>query len=67
MAEELNGMHKILENNTADFVFGSRYMKNASSDDDTLITYIGNKIFSFLGNLFLFLKNLRYSLHICNG
>lgn len=56
VAEELNGMHKILENNTADFVFGSRYMKNASSDDDTLITYIGNKIFSFLGNLFFSLK-----------
>ena len=65
--EELKGMNKLLDNNIADFVFGSRYMKDASSDDDTLITYVGNKIFSFLGNVFFFLKNFRYSLHICNG
>ena len=44
--EELKGMNKLLDNNIADFVFGSRYMKDASSDDDTLITYVGNKIFS---------------------
>ena len=37
-----------------DFVFTSRYMKpGGGSEDDTLITLIGNKIFSFLGN-FLF-------------
>ena len=47
-------MNKLLCNNIADFVFGSRYMKDASSDDDTLITYVGNKIFSFLGNVFFF-------------
>ena len=56
IAEELRGMNRLLENNIADFVFGSRYMKDASSDDDTLITYIGNKIFSFLGNIFFSLK-----------
>ena len=56
VAEELRGMNKLLESNIADFVFGSRYMKDASSDDDTLITYVGNKIFSFLGNVFFSLK-----------
>ena len=35
-----------------EFVFASRYLKNAGSDDDTFITYIGNKIFSFIGKVF---------------
>ena len=30
-----------------DFVFNSRYEKNAGSDDDTILTYVGNKIFTF--------------------
>jgi len=54
--DELQHMYNLLENGNADFVFGSRYMSNASSDDDTLITYVGNKIFSLLGNLFFSLK-----------
>ena len=54
--EELQEMYKLLETNKSDFVFGSRYMQDASSEDDTLITYIGNKIFSFLGNFFFSLK-----------
>ncbi len=35
-----------------DFVFSSRYLKNASSDDDTILTYLGNYIFSMLGKIF---------------
>jgi len=31
-------------------VFGSRYAKGARSADDTIITYVGNKIFTFLTN-----------------
>jgi len=27
-------------------------MKKASSDDDTIITYIGNKFFSYIGKIF---------------
>ena len=35
-----------------DLVFASRYdSPNGGSDDDTFVTYIGNKIFSFLGNV----------------
>ena len=40
-----------------DFVFASRYLSGGGSDDDTVITYIGNKIFSFIGRS-LFSLNL---------
>ena len=33
-----------------DFIFNSRYGKNAGSDDDTVLTFIGNKIFTFICN-----------------
>ncbi len=33
-------------------VFGSRYEKRGESDDDTLITYIGNKAFTLIGKIF---------------
>ena len=39
-----------------DFVFASRYLKNAGSADDNIVTFFGNKIFSFLGNIFFKLK-----------
>ena len=35
-----------------DFVFASRYSFNGKTDDDTILTYIGNKIFSAIGNIF---------------
>ncbi len=35
-----------------DFIFGSRYQKNSGSDDDTIITLIGNFIFTKIGNIF---------------
>ena len=47
--KEISGMLDKVKDDNVDFVFGSRYLKNASSDDDTFVTYIGNKIFSFLG------------------
>ena len=49
---ELKNMHHLVENEKFDLVFGSRYERNASSEDDTIITLIGNKIFSFLGKFF---------------
>ena len=39
-----------------DFVFASRYMDGGGSDDDTLLTKIGNFIFSTIGNIFFSLK-----------
>ena len=56
VSDELESMYNLLENQSADFVFGSRYMKNASSDDDTFVTFVGNKIFTFIGNLFFSLS-----------
>ena len=34
----------------SDFVFNSRYENDGGSDDDTFLTYIGNKIFTFICN-----------------
>ena len=53
----LNSMYKILNENNVDFIFCSRYEINGGSDDDTFLTYIGNKIFTFLCNL-LFRLNI---------
>ena len=39
-----------------DYVFASRYLKNASSEDDTILTKIGNLIFTFLGNILFSLR-----------
>ncbi len=49
---ELKEMFKKLENSNADFVFASRYQELSGSDDDTLITAIGNFIFTKIGNIF---------------
>jgi len=53
---ELNQMYVKLISNENDFIFASRYEKNCSSDDDTIITYIGNFIFTKIGNIFFNLK-----------
>ena len=39
-----------------DFIFGSRYEHNSGSDDDTIITKIGNYIFTKIGNIFFDIK-----------
>ncbi len=53
--KDLNKMYD-LNKNQKDFVFASRYTKNSGTKDDTIITFIGNKFFSFLGNFFFNLK-----------
>ena len=50
--KEMEPMINKLENENLDFVFASRYQKNSGSDDDTLITYIGNFIFTLIGKIF---------------
>ena len=47
----LKNMINELSNN-CDFVFNSRYENDGGSDDDTFLTLIGNKIFTFICNLF---------------
>ena len=52
----LKSMLNELSNN-CDFVFNSRYENEGGSDDDTFLTYIGNKIITFICNL-LFRLNI---------
>lgn len=51
----LNQMLKYANKNY-DFIFASRYLSAGGSTDDTALTYIGNKIFTFLGNFLFKLK-----------
>jgi glycosyltransferase involved in cell wall biosynthesis len=46
----------IKKTNKYQFIFGTRYMQNGSSDDDTIITFIGNKIFTYLSKKLLKIK-----------
>mgnify|MGYP004149143759 CR=1 FL=1 len=39
-----------------DFVFSSRYAKGGGSEDDTILTYVGNKFFTALCNILFKLK-----------
>ena len=54
--KELDHMISKIKNDNNDFVFASRYEKDCGSDDDTIITFIGNYIFTFLGKLFFKLE-----------
>ncbi len=49
---EIKGMMSLLSANKNDFIFASRYEKNAGSEDDTFVTLIGNFIFSSIGKIF---------------
>ena len=51
----IKNMLDVIKSN--DFIFASRYInKEAGSEDDNFVTFIGNKIFTFLGKLFFKLK-----------
>ena len=39
-----------------DFIFASRYSSGGGSSDDTILTYVGNKIFTLIGKVFFDLK-----------
>ena len=52
----LKNMYNELLNN-CDFVFNSRYENSGGSDDDTFLTLVGNRIFTFICNL-LFRLNI---------
>ena len=49
---ELKNMLDKMNRFNYDFVFASRYQKNSGSDDDTIITLVGNFIFTKMGNIF---------------
>lgn len=51
-SKELPYMYNLIsKGNKLDFIFASRYEKNASSEDDTFVTSIGNFFFTKLGYL----------------
>ena len=52
---DLNRMLTICKNDL-DFVFASRYLKDAGSDDDTFLTVIGNFTFTLIGKIFFSLN-----------
>ena len=49
---ELKNMYNEIKNNSLDLLLASRYKKDASSEDDTLVTFVGNKIFTLIGKIF---------------
>jgi hypothetical protein len=53
---ELKSMYEKIAIEKNDIVFASRYEKDCSSEDDTIVTYIGNYIFTKIGNIFFKLK-----------
>ncbi len=52
--QDLTRMYELIKTN--DFVYTTRYEKPGGSDDDTIITFLGNKFFSKLGNIMFSLK-----------
>ena len=52
--KDLFKMYELIKENY--FVYTSRYETGGGSEDDTVITYIGNKFFSKLGNILFSLK-----------
>ena len=49
---EIDLMLQKISNSNYDLIFASRYERGGKSDDDTLITLIGNKIFTLIGKIF---------------
>jgi len=49
---EINQMFKTLQSKKLDFIFASRYQANSGSEDDTIITLVGNYIFTYIGKIF---------------
>ena len=50
--KEINLMVKKLKEDKLDFVFASRYQSNSGSEDDTMLTYVGNFFFTLFGKVF---------------
>ena len=60
---ELPAMYNLMKLKNCDFIFASRYEKNCGSEDDTLITFLGNFIFTQIGKIFfkLLLTDILYT------
>ncbi len=63
-----NEISKIVEQitkNNKDFIFASRYEKQAGSEDDTIITLIGNYFFSLIKSTFFEIRSIKVTLWFC--
>ncbi len=49
---EISKMHETLQAKKLDFIFASRYQASSGSEDDTIITLVGNYIFTYIGKIF---------------
>ena len=49
---EINKMYEVLQTKKLDFIFASRYQASSGSEDDTIITLVGNYIFTYIGKIF---------------
>tara|TARA_B110000046_G_scaffold60885_1_gene68447 strand:+ start:176 stop:847 length:672 start_codon:yes stop_codon:yes gene_type:complete len=49
---EIKDMYDSLQSRKLDFIFASRYQTNSGSEDDTIVTLIGNYIFTYIGKIF---------------
>lgn len=60
-------LYKAIEKRNDDFIFASRYGKDAGSKDDTFLTHIGNRIFTNLGKLMFKTKinDILHTFFIC--
>ncbi|AFS47841.1 glycosyltransferase group 2 [alpha proteobacterium HIMB5] len=67
--KEIPEIIRKIETNNLDFIFASRYEKNAGSEDDTIITFIGNYFFSLIGKIFfkLNISDILYTFVIGNS
>ena len=65
-ANDLPSMIKLTKQ--SDFIYASRYMKGAGSEDDNMITLIGNFVFSLMGRVLLNVKltDILYTFVLCN-
>ena len=49
---EISKMHETLQAKKLDFIFASRYQASSGSEDDTIITLVGNYTFTYIGKIF---------------
>ena len=54
--KEISSMIDKTINENLDFLFASRYQNNSGSEDDTIVTLIGNYFFTLVGKIFFNLK-----------
>ena len=60
-------MYQSMIFNKLDLLFASRYQNNSGSEDDTIITFIGNLSIYFYWKNFFQIKYYGYFIHVCYG